>query len=35
MISVISNTVSVAAGTIAVLGIILYAAVCILNNEGK
>lgn len=35
MISVISHSVSVVAGMIAVLGIILYAAVCILNNEGK
>lgn len=35
MISVIGHTVSVAAGMIAVLGIILYAAVYILNNEGK
>lgn len=35
MISVISNTVSVAVGTIAVLGIILYVAACILNNERK
>lgn len=35
MISVIGHTVSVAAGTIAVLGIILYAAVCILNHERK
>lgn len=35
MISVIDHTVSVAAGMIAVLGIILYAAVCILNHERK